>query len=114
VVWQEKAIRRVTRVLCSMLLAIVWAVPWAMAHEERVVIGQVQVIDVGKNVLVVQDPERDRMVRLVVDAETQVQRCRRGLALTALQVGAQVRVKYLDRPGSALEALSILILANPK
>jgi hypothetical protein len=49
-----------------------------------------------------------------VDAETQVQRCRRGLALVAVPVGAKVRVKYLDRPGGSLEALSILILPDDK
>ena len=104
----------VTAVMSGLLCTVVWAPSWPLAHEERVVIGHVQTIDVGTHVLVVQDPERDRSVRLVVDAETQVQRCRQGLALTALQVGAQVRVKYLDRPGNALEALSILILADPK
>lgn len=106
--------RLVTAVLNGLFFTMVWAAPWAMAHEERLVIGQVQAIDIGQSVLVVQDPERDRSIRLVVDAETQVQRCRQRLALMALQVGAQVRVKYVDRPGSALEALSILILANPK
>jgi hypothetical protein len=106
--------RIVVSVLSSLWLSLVWVAPWAMAHEERVVIGQVQAIDLTKNILVVQDPERERTVRLVVDAETQVQRCRRGLALLAVPVGANVRVKYLDRPGGSLEALSILILPGDK
>src|SRR6266540_1642247 len=104
--------RIVVSVLSGLLLALVWVGPWALAHEERLVIGQVQAIDPTKNMLVVQDPERERTVRLVVDAETQVQRCRRGLALVAVPVGAKVRVKYLDRPGGNLEALSILILPS--
>jgi hypothetical protein len=106
--------RIVVSVVSGLWLSLVWAAPWAMAHEERVVIGQVQAIDLTQNMLVVQDPERERTVRLVVDAETQVQRCRRGLALLAVPVGANVRVKYLDRSGGSLEALSILILPGDK
>jgi hypothetical protein len=106
--------RIVVSVLSGLWLSLVWVAPWALAHEERVVIGQVQAIDLAKNMLVVQDPERERTVRLVVDAETQVQRCRRGLTLVSVPVGAKVRVKYLDRPGGSLEALSILILPDDK
>src|SRR5215831_15694245 len=106
--------RIVVGVLSSLWLSLVWVDPGALAHEERLVIGQVQAIDLTQNMLVVQDPERERTVRLVVDAETQVQRCRRGLALVAVPVGAKVRVKFLDRPGGSLEALSILILADDK
>lgn len=83
---------------------------FAWAHEERLVIGEVQKLDLRQNLLVVHDPERDRTVRVVVDAETQVERCRRGLPLAALPVGAQVRVKYVDSPGREFETLSILIL----
>ena len=82
----------------------------AWAHEERLVIGEIQKLDLQRNLLVVHDPERDRTMRLAVDADTQVQRCRRGLLLTAVQVGTQVRVKYVDSPGGELQTLSILIL----
>ena len=82
----------------------------AWAHEERLVIGTVQSLDLQRNLLMVHDPERDRTVRLVVDADTQVQRCRRGLPLAAVRVGSQVRVKYADSPGREFETLSILIL----
>ncbi len=96
-----------------MLLAVALTA-FAWAHEERLVIGTVQSLDVKRNLLVVRDPERDRTVRLVLDPETQVERCRRGLPLAAVQVGAQVRVKYLDKPGSGLETLSILMLPDRK
>jgi len=106
--------RALTAVLGGLLLVAGWGPPWASAHEERLVIGQVQAIDLKRNVLVVHDPERDRTVRLVLDPETQVQRCRRGLPLTAVQAGSQVRVKYLDKPGGGLETLSILMLPDRK
>lgn len=84
----------------------------AWAHEERLVIGTVQSLDLQRNLLMVHDPERDRTVRLAVDADTQVQRCRRGLPLAAVQAGTQVRVKYVDSPGREFETLSILILPS--
>jgi hypothetical protein len=86
----------------------------AWAHEEQLVIGTVQRLDVQQNLLVVHDPERDRTVRLVVDSDTRVQRCRRGLPVTAVQVGSQVRVKYMDTPGKEFETLSILILPGER
>lgn len=84
------------------------------AHEERLVIGTVERLDLQRNLLVVHDPERDRTVRLVVDPDTQVQRCRRGLPLTAVQLGSQVRVKYMDAPGKEFETLSILVLPGER
>jgi hypothetical protein len=98
------------RALSLCLIGLVCAASAALGHEERLVIGEVQAIDAAHHLLVVRDAERDRSVRLVVDPETEVQRCRRGLPLAALQVGARVRVKYLDRPNRGLEARSILIL----
>jgi len=83
---------------------------FAWAHEERLVIGAVQNVDLTRNLLVVHDPERDRTVRLSVDPETQVQRCRRGLPLASVKPGAQVRVKYVDSPGREFQTLSILIM----
>ena len=103
---------RMTASLSGLLLSLIWLALPALAHEERLIIGQVQAIDLQKHLLTVHDPERDRMIRLTVDGETEVKRCRQGLPLTALRVGTQVRVKYLDRPGGSLEALSILILTS--
>lgn len=103
---------RVTVSLSGLLLSLTWLALPALAHEERLIIGQIQTIDLQKHLLTVHDPERDRIVRLTVDGETEVKRCRQGLSLTALRVGTQVRVKYLDRPGGSLEALSILILTS--
>lgn len=96
--------------LGAALLTILWSPPAPPAHEERVVIGRVQVIDLTKKVLVVEDPERERTVRLTVDTDTEVRRCRHGLPLASVPAGARVRVKYLDRPGGGLETLSILML----
>ncbi|HXH13514.1 MAG TPA: hypothetical protein VNP04_27540 [Alphaproteobacteria bacterium] len=109
---EDRVMWRMTASLSGLLLSLTWLALPALAHEERLIIGQVQAIDLQKHLLTVQDPERERIVRLTVDGETEVKRCRQGLPLTALRVGVRVRVKYLDRPGDSLEALSILILAD--
>ena len=101
--------QRIGRLLAGVaLVAGLAALAWA--HEERLVIGTVERLDLERNLLVVHEPERDRTVRLVIDPDTQVQRCRRGLPVTAVAVGSQVRVKYVDTPGKEFETLSILIL----
>ncbi len=104
--------RRPAGAIGAVLLALLCGPASAPAHEEKLVIGRVEVIDLDKKVLVVVDAERDRTVRLVLDDETEVRRCRHGLSLATLRAGTQVRVKYLDRPGSALETLSILMLPD--
>jgi hypothetical protein len=101
--------RDLARASGVVLLAALGASSGALAHEERLVIGRVQAIDLDRRLLVVQDAERDRTVRLTVDAETEVQRCRPAES-AALQRGAQVRVKYLDRATGRLETLSILMI----
>ena len=106
--------RRLVSAVGWMLLGALAVPSWTSAHEERLVIGRVEVVDLAKKVLVVRDPERDRTVRLTVDPETEVRRCRHGTSLAAVPTGARVRVKYLDKPGGAFEALSILILPGPK
>ncbi len=103
--------RRPAGAIGAVLLALLCGPAAAPAHEEKLVIGRVEVIDLDKKMLVVVD-ERARTVRLVLDDETEVRRCRHGLALATLRAGTQVRVKYLDRPGSALETLSILMLPD--
>lgn len=102
--------RAVTRMIGVALLTALWGSSWALAHEERLVIGRVQAVDLDKKLLMVQDSERDRTVRLSVDAETEVQRCRQGLPAAALQPGARIRAKYLDRATGSLETLSILLV----
>ena len=82
----------------------------ALAHEERLMRGRVQAVDLDKKLLMVQDAERDRTVRLIVDAETEVQRCHPRLPVAALQPGARIRAKYLDRATGSFETLSILMV----
>lgn len=104
--------RRPAGAIGAVLLALLCGPVPAPAHEERLVIGRVEVIDLDKKALVVLDAERGRTVRLVLDDETEVRRCRYGLSLATLRAGTQVRVKYLDRPGGTLETLSILMLPD--
>lgn len=90
----------------------------ALAHEERLVRGRVRQIDAPKSVLVVEDPERERAVRVTVDADTEVRRCRAGAGLAAVKPGDRVRVKYVDdgrgvaTRGRDLDALSVLVLED--
>ena len=107
---EGETVGRVTGTLGAALLALLGLAPGAGAHEERLVIGRIASIDLAQKVMVVQDPERDRAVRLTIDADTEVRRCRHGLSPAAVPVGARVRVKYLDRPGGDPETLSILLL----
>ena len=100
--------------LLGSVLVVGGLTAFAWAHEERLVIGTVQRLDLQGNLLVVHDPERDQTLRLVLDSETQIERCRRRAPLVAVQPGAQVRVKYVDAPGREFEALSILVLPGGK
>ena len=102
--------RAVTRVIGVGLLTALWGFSSALAHEERLMRGRVQAVDLDKKLLMVQDAERDRTVRLIVDAETEVQRCHPGLPVAALQPGARIRAKYLDRATGSFETLSILMV----
>ena len=102
--------RAVTRVIGVGLLTALGGSSWALAHEERLISGRVQAVDLDKKLLMVQDAERDRTVRLIVDAETEVQRCHPGLPVAALQPGARIRAKYLDRATGSFETLSILMV----
>ena len=82
----------------------------AWANGEKVVIGQVETVNPQQNLLVVSELRTEKTVRLIVDSETEVKRCRNGLSLRAVQAGQTVRVKYLDKAAGGLDALSILIL----
>lgn len=99
--------------LGAALLTILWSLPAPLAHEERLIMGRAQVVDLRGQVLVVEeDPTRERAVRLIVDTDTEVRRCRHRLPLGALRAGTLVRVKYLDRPDRGPETLSILMLST--
>jgi hypothetical protein len=82
----------------------------ALAHEERLVSGRVGRVDLPAGLLVVEDPGQDTRVRVTVDADTAVRRCRAGAGLAALAPGARVRVKYLDRGDGGFDTLSVLVL----
>ncbi len=105
---------RIGRAALAGMLGTLVALSIAWAHEERLVVGRVERVDLERGVLVVQDPERDRTVRVIVDADTEVRRCRAGLGLRGVKPGAKVRVKYLDRASGPLETLSLLVLQRGK
>lgn len=105
---------RIRRPALAGLLGTLVALSIASAHEERLVIGRVERVDLERKVLVVQDPERDRTVRVIVDTDTEVRRCRAGLALRGVKPGARVRVKYLDRASGPVETLSLLVVPAQK
>ncbi len=82
----------------------------AWPHEERLLIGQVEVVEPARRLLVVVDTQRGERRRLEVNQETEILICRAGVDLGALGPGGLVRVKYLDRAGGEPEARSILLL----
>lgn len=82
----------------------------AWPHEERLLVGRVEEVQPTRRLLVVVDAQRGERRRLEVNRETEVLRCRPGVALDALGPGGLVRVKYVDRAGAEPEARSILLL----
>lgn len=102
------------RVILTASLLGLAAFSIARAHEERLVVGQVERIDLARKLLVVHDQERDRDLRIAVDADTEVRRCRGGAALAAVKPGARIRIKYLDRGAAGLETLSVLVLPEQR
>ena len=102
------------RVVLTASLVSLAAFSIAWAHEERLVIGQVERIDLASKLLVVHDQERDRDLRIAVDADTEVRHCRSGAALAAVKPGARIRIKYLDRGAARLETLSVLVLPEQR
>lgn len=99
--------RRIVLVAGVILLALGAA---ALAHEERLVSGRVGRIDLPARLLVVEDRGQETSVRITVDADTAVRRCRPGAGLAGLAPGARVRVKYLDRGDGGFDTLSVLVL----
>jgi hypothetical protein len=84
----------------------------AQAHEERLMIGTVVQIEPARRLLVVKDARRDERRRLEVNAETEVLICGSTTGPAGVSAGNLVRVKYLDRPGSAPAVLSVLVLGS--
>lgn len=82
----------------------------AGAHEERLALGRVEVIDAGRRVLVVTDARSGAPLRLEITPETDVIVCGTAVGLAAVPRGAMVRVTYLDRAGEEPEAQSVLLL----
>ena len=80
------------------------------AHEERLLVGRVETIDVTRGRLVVVGAEGSERRRLEVTPETEALACRVAPGLAAVSAGAQVRVKYVEKPGSPSRAESILVL----
>jgi hypothetical protein len=94
-----------------MLLALLGAWPTASAaHEERLLVGRVETIDIARKLLVVTRVDAAARQRLEVTPETEVIACRSVTGLGAVRAGGLVRVKYLEKAGSPLEARSILVL----
>ncbi|MBI1734201.1 MAG: hypothetical protein HYR51_03410 [Candidatus Rokubacteria bacterium] len=92
------------------VLTILLAAAGALAHEERLVSGRVETWDAEARALLVDDRAQDRTVRITVDPDTEVRRCRAETGNAALRPGAHVRVKYLDRGREGLETLSVVVL----
>jgi hypothetical protein len=96
-----------------MLLALLGAWPTVTAaHEERLLVGRVETIDLARKLLVVTRPDAGGRQRLDVTPETEVLVCGSASGLGAVRTGGLVRVKYLDKPGSPPEVRSILLLGS--
>lgn len=103
------------RRLAAVLVAALWLSPapgWS--HEERLLVGRVEVVEPARKLLVVVDTQRGDRRRLEVNQETEVLVCRTVTGLGALGLGRLVRVTYVDRAGAKPEALSILVLRQGK
>ena len=84
------------------------------AHEERLLVGRVETIEPGRKLMVVVDAQGGARRRLEVNAETEVIVCRHRAGLATLSPGATVRVKYLERAGSAGEVRAVLLLGGER
>ena len=95
------------------LLVLVECFPLAaVAHEERLLVGRVETVDVARRRLVVVGAEGSERRRLEVTPETEALACRAAPGLAAVSAGAQVRVKYVEKAGSPSRAESILVLGG--
>jgi len=105
-------VRRAARVGLAALAGLVLggAAVRAEAHEEQLVRGRLEQVDPRAGVLLVRDTARERTVRVTVDPETAVWRCRTGPGPQGLRPGVRVRVTYLDPGRAPFTARSILVL----
>ena len=102
--------RSYRRLLGTGLVALVCLCASAWAHEEKLAVGEVEVINLQRNLLVVNELQTGTTIRLTIDTNTEVVLCRKGMPVSAVQMGQTVRVKYLEKKAGGQEALSILIL----
>lgn len=84
----------------------------AAAHEERLLIGRVETIDMARQRFVVVGTEGSERRRLEVTPETEALACRAVPGLGAVSTGALVRVRYVEKAGSPSRAESILVLGG--
>ena len=92
-----------------LVVVVVWPAV-SGAHEERLLVGRVETIDLARKLLVITRADGAARQRLEVTPETEVIACRSVTGLGAVRAGGLVRVKYLEKPGSPPEAQSILLL----
>jgi hypothetical protein len=97
----------------AILIAVIGLWPAAgWPHEERLMVGRVEVLERARGLLVVVDTQRGERRRLEVDQETEVLICHTGADLRAVGAGGLVRIKYVDRGGTEPEVRSILLLRS--
>ncbi|MBI4609242.1 MAG: hypothetical protein HY726_09545 [Candidatus Rokubacteria bacterium] len=103
-----------TRAALAVVLLSLAAIPGmsALAHEERLAVGRVAVIEPVRRLMVLADARSGSRLRLEVNPETEVIVCGTATGLAAVPVGALVRVKYLDKAGAEPEARSVLVLGG--
>ena len=103
---------RASRALFAALALVLACASATVAHEERLLVGKVETIDLARKLLVVTRVDAAARHRLEVTPETEVIACRSVTGLGAVRAGGLVRVKYLEKAGSPLEVQSILVLGG--
>jgi hypothetical protein len=99
--------------ICLAFVALLGFFPAAAAaHEERLLIGRVETIDLVRRLLVVVGADGGERRRMEMTPETEVLSCRAVPGLAAVSAGGLVRVKYLEKAGSPSRAESILVLGG--
>jgi hypothetical protein len=102
--------RSLWRLAVGVLLSFACLCANTWAHEEKLAIGEIEAVNLQRNLLVVNELQTGTTIRLTVDTSTEVKLCQRGMPVSAVQVGQTVRVKYLEKKAGGQEALSVLIL----
>lgn len=95
------------------LLVLIEFWPAAVAaHEERLLVGRIETIDLARQRLVVVGAEGSERRQLQVTPETEALACRAVPGLAAVSKGALVRVKYVEKAGTPSRAESVLVLGS--